>query len=107
MIDPSVFPGASFKARLGSEVTLTCRNTLKILNTIRPVTKAFTVMDMTRLLISTEYDQSGIIIKIGSKEMKAEQLDASHVARVNKLEWGYRNLNEDRFTNLRMQMLKL
>ena len=101
MIDPSLLPGASFKARLGSEATLTCRNTLKILNTIRAVTRAFTVMDMARLLSCTGYAHSGIIIfrpkemkteqLEGMKaeqleEMKAGQLDASHVARVNKLE---------------------
>jgi hypothetical protein len=47
MIDPS--GAAWFMARLDCESTLasSCRNTLKILKTIRPVTRAFTVMDMT------------------------------------------------------------
>ena len=43
-------------------VALTCKNTLRILNTIKPVTRAFTAMDMTKLAVDTVTPQVARII---------------------------------------------
>jgi hypothetical protein len=54
MIDQSLLPPLMPKD-FSSEVVvyLTSRNTLKILNTIKHITRAFTVIDMTRLVIAS------------------------------------------------------
>ena len=47
MIEQCFFPPVAPKVYC-SEIGLTCRKTLKILNTIKPITRAFTLMDAPR-----------------------------------------------------------
>ena len=76
MLPPVVHRIWSFK------VVLTSRNTLKILNTIKPVTRALTLKDRVRANRVVEYPQLGT--PSWSEEMCAEQLPASQVTKSNK-----------------------
>ena len=65
-----------------TEVALTSKNTLRILNTIKPVTMAFTTMDATKAVRVNMFPQGSI--KVTSSFITAPSC-ASQVARDNKL----------------------
>src|SRR5882757_3452899 len=69
---------------VSSEVVtlLTSQNTLKILNTIRPVTRAFTVMDAVRPVRASMAPQ--LVISIPSCPINCELELAIHITRSNK-----------------------
>ena len=56
-------------------VALTSKNTLRILNTIKPVTRAFTAMERAKLVIASVFPQSTISKK------PSENVSAPSVAR--------------------------
>ena len=62
---------------------MTSRNTLKILNTIKPVTRVFTVMDMARL--GRIIVDARCVLVNGSVKKYVEPLLASQVTRDNEL----------------------
>ena len=84
MICRSLVPPVEPKVR-STEVTvvLTSKNTLRILNTIKPVTKVFTVMDKARLVRVTLTPQSEV--KIWPCTNAIAPSGASQVARGDNL----------------------
>ena len=85
MIYESFLPPATPKVFSSKVVVaLTSRNTLKILNTIKPVTRAFKVVDMTRLVIVTSVLQA--VDSKPSGPIEFPPMPAIHRARGNKLE---------------------
>ena len=70
-----------------TEVALTSKNTLRILNTIKPVTKAFTTMDATKPVRTTKFPQ-GRVKNLPSIIINVPP-DASQDARDDKLKSAY------------------
>ena len=79
---------------------LTSKNTLRILNTIKPVTRAFTAMDTTKLVRTNVFSQ--ITPKNWSCTNVVAPSAASQVARRDKLKLWTSLSNEDRLTDLWM-----
>ena len=78
---------------------------LKILNTIKPVTKAFTAMEMNKAVTVNVTPQEVIINWTCTNSN--EPNGASQVARGNKLKSIYILLNEGRLTDLSMRLPKM
>ena len=74
---------------------LTSKNTLRILNTIKLVTRAFTAMDAVRLVIIIAFPQTAVE-KWPRLIVVAPIVPSSHKARGDKLKLNYKN--EDRTT---------
>ena len=70
-----------------TEVALTSKNTLRILNTIKPVTRAFTTMDATKPVIISMFPQGAI--KSSPSSIIVAPSDASQVTISNKLKSTY------------------
>lgn len=76
MIDRSFLPLVLVSSRSWSsklKVGLTCLYTMKILRTIRPVTRAFAVKDMMRLIKKTAFAQLAVDLMPESDEKYHEQ----------------------------------
>ena len=78
-----------------TEVGLTSMNTLRILNTIKPVTRAFTTMDAVKPVIVSMFPQRVNEILSSPAATIIPPCAASQVARDDKLKIGLSN--EDRF----------
>ena len=83
MICRSLVPPVEPKVRSTEVLVLTSKNTLRILNTIKPVTRAFTAMDAARLVVV-------IVSPYGVFENRTctnviAPINASQVARRDKL----------------------
>ena len=70
-----------------TEVALTSRNTLRILNTIKPVTRAFTTMDAAKPVIASLSPQ--VAPTISPSSFIIAPSDASQVARGENLKSAY------------------
>ena len=83
----SLVPPVEPKVR-STEVALTSKNTLRILKTIKPVTRVFTAMDAAKLVRIT-----GIPQVVGTNVVA--RTDASQVARGDKLKSALKKLKID------------
>ena len=107
IIARSVSPAVAPKIRLFEEA-LTSRNTLNSLNTINPVTSAFTVMEMARPVSIKMSPQTGIEILPWMMYIAVARPAVIQIARGNNHEL---EINEsvirNSSTNLRMRMLRI
>ena len=70
-----------------TELALTSKNTLRILNTIKPVTRAFTTMDATKAVRVSVFPQG--LIRISPSIINNAPSDAVQVARGDKVKSTY------------------
>ena len=85
-------------------LALTSRNTLKILNTIKPVTRAFTLIDITRLAVVILVPQVAELML--PAVIKFPEAATNHVTTGDKLEPVNDRL-ENNVADLRMRMPRL
>ena len=101
MVCRNLAPPPEPKVR-STEVTveLTNKNTLRILNTIKPVTRAFTAMDKTRLVIVTGTAHCADAVGLS---------DPSQVARGDKLKSAssYQTWKEGKWTDLNIRLPRM
>ena len=102
MICWSLVPPVEPKVR-STEVALTSKNTLRILNTIKPVTRAFTVMDTARLVIVNVFPQEALENWPCANAVGPS--GASQVAGGDKFESTLSN--ENRMTDLNMRLPRM
>ena len=70
-----------------AEEALTSKNTLRILSTVKPVTKAFETMDATKPVRASVFPQGAI--RVSSSSIVFALSDASQTARGNKFNSAY------------------
>ena len=93
MICRSLVPPVEPKVR-STEVALTSKNTLRILNTIKPVTKVFTAMDVAKLVVSNVFHvfpqapdegASAGLPSIASQVASSDRLKLAYQMRIDRL----------------------
>ena len=88
-----------------TEVGLISKNTLRILNTIKPVTRAFTTMDAAKLVRVSVGPQ--LATTFSSSSIDVVLFTVSQVARDDKLKSAYQMKIYSKFTDLCMQLPRM